>query len=808
MNPEREVSEPSRRPANSPVARPLRPLLGVAFLYIAGNIVGLILPISHLWSGAAAFAAVILTLSIQSRPRATATLLLAAVFFTACFRCGLALDPPGRRSLPLRMDRDVEAITVVGRVADDPYFVAEAEDSALGTWRFRFALEGVNRVGKLDPIAGSANGRWHDAPGDFDLSYGDRLEVNGVVRRTAIFGSGAASLISVAGTGNDIRRLEQDAGYRLVQICYEARNYFAGVLSRGLGEFPDHVAILHALLLGYSGGMPDELQESFSLTGTLHIFAISGLHVGVVAGIICALLRICMVPRHRWIFVLAPLLILYAFATGMRPSAVRACVMALTFWSAGLVSRKPDAPTALAISAVLILAADPLQIASMGFILSFSVVTGILLLFPLFYQPGIEVLPDDPYAPRKNSRIRDLARAFVRWVWGLAAISLACWLVSFPLTAHFFNVFSPVALVGNLAVVPLTFVVVVTGFLSMVTGMLNGWVSEVFNHANVIFVEILLRIVDAMANMPAGHLFVRSPPWIWIAGYYLLLLGIVAIQDRRRWIAATLVLVLFAGWLRAGAVRTGEGVGVMNRSGSLSVNLEHGRGLSMLFDPGSRKRGYEFLSYLRKRGVNRIEVIVLSKVISSRAGIVPELLERSRVGEVMIARLDGDPDLLEELLTVARARNVRVSQLLRGGGDPLTSSDAWEVLSPGVEDDVLEVPCVIRIPCGESALLVVADLSPGGAYRFQRMYPGLRAAVVVEGASSVRGLRTDFFLESIDPALLVSPERFVSRPATAAARPPGIEILEIIAGELAWLAPASGEPSGYSVRDSAVGGTQ
>jgi len=795
---------PSRRSTLHPVARPQRPLLGVALIYLVGTVTGFVFPVAHLLSSTGALAAVILTLGIRARPRTTSILLLVAVFFAAWFRCGLALDPPGRLSLPHKMDRDSEALMVVGTVADDPYFVMDAGDPVRGTWKFRLNLEGVNRVGEVERIAGSATCRWDDARRDAEVSYGDRLEVDGVVRRSSILGIGAASRISVRASGDDARLLDQGVGSWLVRVCYEGRNHFARILSRGVHDFPDHLAILHALLLGYLGGMPDELQESFSLTGTLHIFAISGLHVGVVAGLICALLRVFMIPRHRWILVLAPLLILYALATGVRPSAVRACVMALAFWSAGLVSRKPDAPTALAVSAVLILAYDPLQLASMGFILSFSVVTGILLLFPIFYQPRIEVLATDPYLPPVRSHVREYARAALRWIWALAAVSLACWLVSFPLTARFFNVFSPVALGGNLFVVPLTFVVVVTGFLSMVTGLLSGWVSEVFNHANVVFVEILLRIVGVMADARGGHLFVRSPPWIWIICFYALVVGFAVLRDRRRWLVAMLAFTLLGGWLGLGAMGDVEGVGVLNRNGALSVDLSRGRGMPLLFDPGSRKRSHNLLSALREQGVNRIGVIVLSKVTFSRAGIVPELLDRCRVDEIMFARLDGNAELLEEILTTAEINRVKVSQLLRGAGAQVTSTARWEVLSPGVHDDVGDVPCVLRIHCKDVPLLVVADLSPTGAYHFQQMFSDLHALAVVEGAASYRGVHTEFFLESVGPSILLSPGRFMARATSGMARFQDVAVVDIIEGESVMLTPVTCGRSAYTISEEAT----
>lgn len=785
MNSRRVAQGSARRSAFVAIPRPRRPLVGVGLVFLAGVATGLVLSPAHLLAGALSFAAAGCSIAIPRRRRLTALLLFSSVFLAGWFRCGLALHPPGRPALSQLMARDAETILVAGRIANDPYFVPDLSGTGGGTWRFRLALEYADRTGEAVAVAGPAHCRWSDAPAKSAVSYGDVLEIDGIVRRRAALGAGFPTRISVHATGEEaVRTLSENAGNVVVAACYAGREYFAGRLARGIGAYPDHLAILHALLLGYNQGMPDALHETFSLTGTLHVFAISGLHVGVVAGLLCVVLRVLMIPRHRWIFVLAPLLVVYTLATGMRPSAIRACVMALAFWSAGMADRKPDAPTALAVSAILILAFDPLQLASMGFILSFSVVTGILILFPVFYRPRAEIFPDDPYLLPQRSPFKGLVRSGVRWVWGLAAISLACWLVSFPLTARFFNIFSPVALVGNLFVVPLTFVVVLTGFLSMVTGLMSGWIAEVFNHANIVFVDLLLRIVGVMADVPAGHLFVRSPSWMWIAGWYSVVLAFASLGNRCRWLAAGCTTILLGGWLGAGALRA-PAIHALNRNGLLSVNVTKGMRMPLLCDPGSSARGGALTTLLRGWGINRIGVLAISHVTFARAGIVPELLARHRVEEIRFARLDGEQQLLGQILAAAAARGVRVTQLMEGDGRRMSRSMRWDVLSPGLEDPVAKTPCVLQITHGSSGIWFVTDLSPSGAYALTREFPDAQAWAVVEGAVSGRGWRMDFFLKSTGAAYVVTPEQF-SEPRPAV---PNVPIMEVIAGERVTLSP-------------------
>ena len=70
-----------------------------------------------------------------------------------------------------------------------------------------------------------------------------------------------------------------------------------------------------------------------------------------------------------------------------------------------------------------------------------------------------------------------------------------------------------VALVGNLLVVPGAFLIVLTGCLTLLTGTVSGLLAEIFNHANRVFAWLLLQVVDGMADVSAGHRYVRAPGW-------------------------------------------------------------------------------------------------------------------------------------------------------------------------------------------------------------------------------------------------------------------------------------------------------
>jgi len=102
-------------------------------------------------------------------------------------------------------------------------------------------------------------------------------------------------------------------------------------------------------------------------------------------------------------------------------------------------------------------------------------------------------------------------------------MSLAAWLVSAPLTAWYFQQFSPIGLLGNLLAVPVASLIVITGFLSLILGACLGMLADLFNHANLVLIYLLTTAIRGVASVPGGCLQVQPlPSWVLPAFYSFL----------------------------------------------------------------------------------------------------------------------------------------------------------------------------------------------------------------------------------------------------------------------------------------------
>src|SRR5207302_435477 len=206
------------------------------------------------------------------------------------------------------------------------------------------------------------------------------------------------------------------------------------------------------MALGWTTALTQEVSEPFMRTGTMHIFAISGLHIALIAGILVALLRVLQIPRAVCGWLVIPLIWSYTAATGWQPSAIRSTLMMSVIIVGWALRRPSDLLNSLAAAGFIILLWDPQQLFQASFQLSFFVVLSIALLLPPIEYIRRRLLQTDPLLPPElRPRWRRRLERPIHAVTTAFATSLAAWLGSLPLIAHYFHLLTPVSLLANTA---------------------------------------------------------------------------------------------------------------------------------------------------------------------------------------------------------------------------------------------------------------------------------------------------------------------------------------------------------------------
>ena len=213
----------------------------------------------------------------------------------------------------------------------------------------------------------------------------------------------------------------------------------AGSADRGETFDTDAYAVVSAMALGDKSALSRELRDTYSVTGASHVLALSGLHLGIIYTLLSLL-----IVRRRWQTVSQIIIILsiwaFVFLVGMSASVVRSAVMLTVYALMSLGHRDKMSVNTLAFTAIVMLLFSPQSLFDVGFQLSFMAVLAILLLVPLFMRVfSLEFF---------------MSHQFVKWLWGMLAVSLAAQLGTAPLVAYYFGRFPTYFLLTNFIVVP------------------------------------------------------------------------------------------------------------------------------------------------------------------------------------------------------------------------------------------------------------------------------------------------------------------------------------------------------------------
>ncbi len=311
---------------------------------------------------------------------------------------------------------------------------------------------------------------------------------------------------------------ETQAPDRYRVFCAAAAARFKAILNAGIGEKrPELAALLRAMMLGETDELSNEQRTVFMRSGTMHLFAISGLNIGVIAVALAGLLALVRLPPWPTLLVSALLLWLFVDITGGSPSAVRAFAMAV-FLQAAFVLRQPaNVLAALVASAFAVIVVTPLQVFGASFLMSYTIVLSLLLLGLPLGEAWVARWSPFRALPKPTWRwFHHGAELAWRWLAAALAIGIATSLVSLITGVQFFRLLTPGALVANLLLVPAAMLVTLGGFAALLCGLAGFTAGAALcNHAAALVLLGIERSVQASVRIPGAFLPARfDAPWM------------------------------------------------------------------------------------------------------------------------------------------------------------------------------------------------------------------------------------------------------------------------------------------------------
>ena len=282
--------------------------------------------------------------------------------------------------------------------------------------------------------------------------------------------------------GDDWRLVDDEAvGFR--PKLSRLRMKLVGLL-RDFGLSDDEVSVMSAMTMGYSDILSDEIRHAYSSAGAMHILAVSGLHVGIIYGIIVFLLSFIKNDKLNWLKVVLTisLIWLYALFTGLSPSVSRASLMFSLMSLGKLQKNSHGSLNAVFASMFILLVINPYNLVNIGFQLSYSAVIGIIILQPRLYA------------------IFEVKNKFLDWIWSLTTVSVAAQLATMPLCFYYFHQFSNYFLLTNYVMIPISTIAIWTCFIffavswipyvSTAVAYCLSWLAKAMNYACLTIEEL------------------------------------------------------------------------------------------------------------------------------------------------------------------------------------------------------------------------------------------------------------------------------------------------------------------------------
>ena len=560
----------------------------------------------------------------------------------------------------------------------------------------------------------------------------------------------------------------------LVERCRrEIRDFFTAHLASPEAE----IAI--ALITGEQSGIPQEMRDQFSITGVVHVLAISGLNIGIIALISLYLIKaLCRCSTRLMLMTnitklaasmtLLPVII-YCLIAGAGIAAVRATVMVIAYLFSIIIDRQDDLWNTFALAAFCILVVSPSSLFDCSFQLSFVSVAAILYFNPRFSISSFKKSPDFP------GLSRPWYHALVLQVMSVLTVTLSATLGTAPLVALYFNRCSPWGIPANLIVVPLI------GFLVVPLGLLTSLLIFVAMPPAVMtasIMELLLRLSNAVvaffSTLPYSDYRITTPTlpelFLYYAGIWLLFMS-----KRRKWTRICLVMVIAASlidygfWyyrntlnprLRITAIDAGQGDAMLLQlPKGKTILIDGGGSYDNSFDIG----GMVVSPLLWKKKIKHIDVLVLSHPHPDHLNGLISVLRHFSVGEVWTNGDSIDSEAFKTFESLIAERGIHRAVITRGHPPVYINGVEIEFLHPGMraidrpgagtDERINNNSLVLRLAYRQVSILLTGDICATDEAEIMAAFPGLRSTILKIPHHGSATSSSEAFLKMLRPRI-------------------------------------------------------
>jgi competence protein ComEC len=559
--------------------------------------------------------------------------------------------------------------------------------------------------------------------GESVIRYGDRFKIQGVLehprgqRNPAGFNQKkylASINCYVILRANKINKLPSSP-WDLTTGFYRLKNRLLDQLDAHLN--PDNARTAKALFLGDRSDLDRGFRSELVSTGTMHLFAISGLHVGLVLAFFLILFNQLGFPDRPKNLLLIGILIFYCILVGANPPAVRATLMACVYLGAKLLMKKASIWNTIGLAGNVLLLLNPSQIYNIGFQLSFTAVLGLSWVIPHLTD---------------LSGLHHEKKLF--FGKSLLLTSFAAWMVTAPLTIHYFHHLHLLSPILNMILIPAVFILNIFFFIFCVMSLLPFGLETAAAFVINKMIEGMTALVHYFDGLVIFKLLLpswSSVTWLLITAGFVWILHTARFKSKSiRFVSLLLVFLnsVFFDSVLAMAKPQPYRITFFDVGQGDSILFEFPRRGTLLVDtgPGFGQRENIITPYLHSRGLGHLDAVVISHPQFDHCGALSALMGQVNIHSVFDNGQGSETEFYKELSTLMD--HVVVHQTITKGDELKGFGDTQiEVLHPGRDDGLLDVnnqSIVLRIDREGFSTLLTGDLEEEGVLDLLRVIKG------------------------------------------------------------------------------------
>ena len=580
---------------------------------------------------------------------------------------------------------------------------------------------------------------------DVHLCPGDTLEAEFRLRVTAPESERAS--VYYQGKGIFLVATQKSEG-TVTAASGSSLRYFPARLTHEIKELldacltEDTAPFAHALLLGDTSRLDYATDTALTVSGIRHVAAVSGLHVGILYGLISFL-----TGRRKYLTALLgfPALTLFAAMAGFTPSVTRACAMIGLMMVSRLASKEYDPATGLSFACLILLLNNPFCALSVSFQLSVASVAGILLGYSRLYgflTKGFEKLP------KKSLRAR-----LLRWAAGSVSVTLSAMALTTPLCAWYFGCVSLIGILTNLLTLWAVTVIFCALAAVCAVGAFSLPAGAILGEITALPIRYVLWMAGSLSRFPLAAVYMESVYIrLWLALIYVLLALFLLIR-KKPWVFVLIgTAMLGAGiclsWalpqqddFRATVLDVGQGQCILLQS----------KGQAYLVDCGGDSDSTAAdtaAEALLSQGIFRLDGVILTHGDRDHAGALCNLLTRVDAETVYLSEA-VEPSLRETLESVTGTVLLQSPEEIPLGTGTIRLYPA--ISGAGKNENCM---CVL-FETGKCGILITGDRGAAGEAILARSWDLPQVDILVAGHHGAKDSTSRLLLETVCPKIVV-----------------------------------------------------